>query len=60
MQRRAICSEAIPCKNSGVYRVLLTMLSSQHPEYMLINLIDPLQKDRFEQEKIYRITIEEE
>jgi hypothetical protein len=60
MQRVAICSEAIPAKNGGVYRVLLTVLSNKQPEYMLINLINPPRRDHLEQGKTYRITIEEE
>jgi len=59
MQRLAICSEAMRTKDSGVYRVLLTVLSSRTPEYMLINLMNVRPEELLEQGKTYRITIEE-
>ena len=59
MQRLAICSEAMRTKDSGVYRVLLTVLSSRKPEYVLINLMDVPPKELLEEGKTYRITIEE-
>jgi len=46
-------------KDSGVYRVLLTVLSSRTPEYMLINLMNVRPEELLEQGKTYRITIEE-
>ena len=49
MQRIAICSEAMRAKDSGVYRVLLTVLSSRHPQYVLLNLIDVPSEELFEE-----------
>jgi hypothetical protein len=60
MQRLAICSEALRTRDSGVYRVLLTVLSSREPEYVLINLMNVPAEELLERGKIYRITIEEE
>ena len=51
MQRLAICSEAMRTKDSGVYRVLLTVLSSRKPEYVLINLMDVSPKELLEEGK---------
>jgi hypothetical protein len=59
MQFRAVCSEAIsPAKGSRIYRVLLTLLTNEHPQYALFNLIEP--PHELEQGAIYRITIEKE
>ena len=59
MQFRAICSEVLPAtKGSRIYRALLTLLTSEHPQYMLVNLIDS--PHELEQGRTYRITIEEE
>jgi hypothetical protein len=59
MQFRAVCSEAIPpAKGSRIYRVLLTLLTTEHPQYALFNLIDP--PHELEQGMTYRITIEKE
>jgi hypothetical protein len=58
MQLRAICSEALRNKGSRVYRALLTLLTNEHPQYFVANLIDPPYE--LKQGKIYRITIEEE
>jgi len=36
-------------KDSGVYRVLLTVMSSRHPQYVLLNLIDVPPEELFEE-----------
>jgi hypothetical protein len=60
VQRIAICSEAMRTRDSGVYRVLLTVMSQRDPEYVLINLMNVRSDELLKQGKTYRITIEEE
>jgi hypothetical protein len=50
------CSEAVV--SHGVAKVLITVYSKRHPEYVLLNLSD--QRGELEAGKVYRITIEEE
>jgi hypothetical protein len=57
MQRIAICSEAMRTKDSGVYRVLLTVLTSRDPQYVLLNLIDVPSEELFEQGDMIEITL---
>ena len=57
MQRIAICSEAMRAKDSGVYRVLLTVLSSRHPQYVLLNLIDVPPEELFEEGDVIEVTL---
>jgi hypothetical protein len=59
MQFRAICSEVLPAtKGSRIYRALPTVLTSDHPQYTLVNLIAP--PHELEQGMTYRITIEKQ
>jgi hypothetical protein len=60
MQFRAICSEELRNKGSRVYRVLLTLLTNEHPQYMLLNLIDPPAGEELEAGETYCITIQKE
>jgi hypothetical protein len=60
MQFRAICSEELRKKGSRIYRVLLTLLTNEHPQYVLLNLIDTPSGEELEAGSTYRITIEKE
>jgi hypothetical protein len=44
-------------KDSGVYRVLLTVLSSRHPQYVLLNLIDVPSEELFEEGDVIEVTL---